>query len=315
MTFGEVKPSTFHPDLRPAARWLPRGMGRPWMVKLLRALPSLPARVPAAVTRHELSMPGFSPVKLRCFVPTLDRVPLPAILWIHGGGYVFGSAKQDDGYCARLASSLGAVVVSVDYRLAPEHPFPQPLEDCFQAYLFMHREATALKIDMHRVAVAGQSAGAGLAAALVQLIRDRGAPAPVMQSLSYPMLDDRTVLHQADDRRLRLWDSRSNRLGWAAYLPVPPGASRMPDYAAAARCTRLEGLPPAWIGVGTHDLFHDECVDYARRLREAQVQVELEVVDGAFHGFDVAVPEAPVSRRFFQSQAKALDRAFAGEML
>jgi acetyl esterase/lipase len=239
--------------------------------------------------------------------PAAPGGPLPAVLWIHGGGYVIGFAAQDDRSCADLARRLGAVVVAVDYRKGPEHPYPAALDDCHDALVWL---ASLPGVDRRRVAIAGASAGGGLAAALALAARDRGEVEPAFQLLVYPMLDDRTTLRpDLDDRHLRLWSGRSNRFGWRSYLGADPGFPGVAPTAAPARADDLSGLPPAWVGVGTLDLFHDEDAEYARRLREAGVACELEVVQGAFHGFDVAVPKAGVSRRFRDSQVAALDAA------
>jgi acetyl esterase/lipase len=300
---------SFHPDLRSAARWLPRGVGYGWLVRFLRLLPVPTVKLRGDLTVVERAL--HESASVRIISAPANGALRPAILWIHGGGYVFGTAKQDDVVCARLAKRLSAVVVSVDYRLAPEHPFPAPLDDCFAAYELLHREAQALGIDPKRVVVAGASAGGGLAAGLVQLIHDRNRPAPALQLLVYPMIDDRTVQRQFDERNLRLWNAASNRFGWKAYLGREPGAPDVPHHAAPARRADLTGLPPAWIGVGTCDLFHDENVSYAERLKAANVPTSLEIVDGAYHGFDMILPKAPVSARFFDSQVAAIAAAIA----
>ncbi|RII98128.1 alpha/beta hydrolase fold domain-containing protein, partial [Clavibacter michiganensis] len=162
-------------------------------------------------------------------------------------------------------------------------------------------------IDAGRIAVGGASAGGGIAAATVLLAHDRGTPAPAFQLLVYPMLDDRTVTRtDLDTSNARMWSPGSNRVGWTAYLGGAPGGDDVSPYAAPARREDLSGLPPAWVGVGTLDLFHDEDVRYAERLRAAGSEVELEVVDGAFHGFDTVLPAREVSRRFWRAQAAAL---------
>lgn len=300
----------FHPELRSVARWLPRGVGRPWLVKLVRRVPLPSARLPAGITLREVALEPSSTVRVRVIGPSGGE-PRPVMLWIHGGGYVMGRAKQDDALCARFAKRLGVTVVSVDYRLAPELPFPGPLEDCFAAYDFVHREAASLGVDPARLVIAGQSAGGGLAAALTLLVHDRQRPAPKLQLLAYPMLDDRTVTREVDGRHHRLWDAKSNRYGWAAYLGRAGGSEGVSDHAAPARRSDLRGLPPAWIGVGTCDLFHDEDLAYAAQLRAAGVPTTLEVVEGAFHAFDAVVPKAKVSERFFDAQVAAIDEAIA----
>ncbi len=300
-----------HPELRTLARWLPRGLARAWLIPLLQRLPVPSRPLPAGVVVTERALAGRGGASVRIVGAPDDGRARPAILWIHGGGYVMGRAKTDDALCARFAKRLGATVLSVDYRLAPGHPFPTPLDDCLAAYELLHREAASLGVDPARVAIGGMSAGGGLAAALVLRAHDRGLPAPALQLLVYPMLDDRTALRDVDDRLHRLWNPASNRVGWRAYLGREPGGDDVPEHAAPARRRDLSGVAPAWIGVGTADLFHDEDVAYAARLRDAGVPVTLDVVEGAFHGFDVVAPRAPVSRRFFDAQISAMERAFA----
>jgi acetyl esterase/lipase len=193
------------------------------------------------------------------------------------------------------------VVASVDYRLSPEHPFPEPLEDCYSALSWLVDHPA---VDPARVAIGGGSAGGGLAAALALLVRDRGLIAPVRQLLRYPMLDDRTGTAGDHDHH-RLWNARSTRVGWAAYL-----GDADPDVAVPARRRDLAGVAPAWIGVGTNDLFHDEDLAYAERLRQAGVPCEVEIIPGAFHLFDLVAPSAPVSRSFFARQCDSLRTAF-----
>lgn len=222
-----------------------------------------------------------------------------ALLWIHGGGYVLGSAAMDDGLCRRLAEELGILVAAVDYRLAPAHPYPAALIDCYETLTWL---AAHPEVDAKRVAVAGASAGGGLAAALALMARDRGEVDIAAQILLYPMLDDRTAMRRDADRGLRrLWNNASNALGWSAYLV---GAD--PHIAVPARRGDLRGIAPAWIGVGTLDVLCDESYSYAERLREADVECRLEVVPGAFHGFDAVAPESAISRRFLTSQCTML---------
>ncbi len=243
-----------------------------------------------------------SGVRVRLHRPVGVSQPGPALLWMHGGGYVMGTAKQDDQLCRRFARALGATVAAVDYRLAPEHPYPAPLEDCYAALSWL---AALPAVDPARVAIGGASAGAGLAAALALLARDRGETKPALQLLAYPMLDDRSGSTPANPN-YRLWGPKSNRFGWAAYL-----GNADPNVAVPARHQELSGLPPAWIGVGTHDLFHDENLAYANRLTAAGVPCQVEVVPGAFHGFDLVVPKASVSQSFFASQCASLRSALA----
>ena len=235
--------------------------------------------------------------------------PHPAMLWIHGGGMVVGTAAQDDKLCRYFADTTQCVVVAVNYRLAPEHRFPVHLEDCYRALEWL---ADRSEVDSDRVAIGGASAGGGLAAALALLVEQRGLLSPVLQLLVYPMLDDRTVLRaDPDDAQRRLWNNRANAFGWSSYTGLAPGAAQVSSLAAPARHEDLEGVAPAWIGVGTLDLFHDEDTAYAERLRAAGVPCELDVIEGAFHGFDGVVSKSEVSRAFHAEQARALADAFA----
>jgi acetyl esterase/lipase len=212
-----------------------------------------------------------------------------------------------DAFCARLSRHLDVVVAAVDYRLAPEHPYPAALEDAVAALRWL---AGRPEVDADRIALVGDSAGGGLAAGLAFFVREHGASRPVLQVLSYPMLDDRTTDGGVDPGVLRLWNQRSNRFGWAAYLGGRTG-DEVPATAAPARAEDLTGLPPTWIGVGTNDLFHAENVAWAQRLQAAGVPCELVVVDGAYHGFDGAEPRAGVSRDFLRSRIGALREALS----
>lgn len=291
----------FHPDLRKVARYIPRQVVTPVTLPVIRMVTRLQGRhTPPDVEQLTLS----SGVRVRLFRPADVPVPAPALLWIHGGGYIIGTAAQDDELCRRFSRELGITVASVDYRLAPEHPYPAPLEDCYAALTWL---AQLPAVDSGRVAIGGASAGGGLAAALALLTRDRGEVALAAQLLVYPMIDDRTVDRAGlDNPGHRLWNQSSNRFGWSAYLG---DADR--DIAVPARREDLAGLPPAWLGVGTLDLFHDEDLAYAERLRTAGVPCHVEVVQGAFHGFDGIVPKADVSLGFFRSQCDSLRQAFA----
>jgi len=296
-----------HPELRRIARSAPRHLIGPRTLPIVRALDGLRGRLgkPGASGDVEVVTLG-SGVGIRLFRPVSVAEPAPALLWIHGGGYVIGNARQDDRLCRQFSARLGITVASVDYRLAPEHPYPAPLEDCYSALTWL---AGLPAVDRGRIAIGGASAGAGLAAALALLARDRGLSdqgvTPTFQLLAYPMLDDRSS-STADEPNYRMWDTRSNHFGWTAYL-----GDADPQAAVPARRDDLSGLPPAWIGVGTNDLFHDEDLAYAERLRSAGVPCEVEVVPGVFHGFDVVVPKAQVSQQFFDSQCHSLRSALA----
>ncbi|MEU5877841.1 alpha/beta hydrolase [Spirillospora sp. NPDC047279] len=244
-------------------------------------------------------------VSVRVFRP--GSGPAPGLLWIHGGGYVIGSAAMADPFCRGVARHLGGVAAAVEYRLAPEHPFPAPLEDCYAALRWL---AAQPDVDAERIVIGGESAGGGLAAALALLARERGEVRPILQVLSYPMLDDRTSERtDVDPRSLRLWSLNANRFGWGAYLGA---AGEVPPLAAPARYEDLSGLPPAWIGVGTNDLFLDEDLAYAERLREAGVPCDVHTVEGAYHGFDLVERRAGVSREYVRARIAAVREAFSG---
>lgn len=290
----------FHPELRRSARLLPKQMITPVTLPFVRAASRLMWRnAPSDVEVLTLG----SGVSVRLHRPAGISSPGPALLWIHGGGYVIGDAAQDDDLCRRFAEKLGATVAAVNYRLAPQHSYPVPLEDCYAALSWL----TGLpSVDPDRVAIGGASAGGGLAASLALLTRDRSEIPLVAQLLVYPMLDDRTVGRaDLDNPGHRLWNQTSNRFGWQAYL-----GDADPDVAVPARRDDLAGLPPAWVGVGTLDLFHDEDLAYAQRLQDAGVPCEVTVVPGAFHGFDGIAPNADVSQRFFASQCALLRNAY-----
>jgi acetyl esterase/lipase len=293
----------FHPETRRAARMLPQGGLPPVMLPAIRRLTALmPSRSDEAV---DVRISATASVRLH--LPRGVTRPAAALLWIHGGGLVLGAPRQDDLICRRFADRLGILVGAVGYRLAPRHRYPAALDDCYDALLWL---ADQPGIDPARVAVGGASAGGGLAAAVALRARDEARMMPAAQLLLYPMLDDRTACRsELDGVPTRMWNNRANRFGWSSYLGQPPGGENVPAYAAPARADDLSGLPPAWIGVGTADLFHDEDVEYARRLRAAGVACTLEVVDGGFHAFDVMCAKAPISAAFCASQLETLRAA------
>ncbi|MER7684893.1 alpha/beta hydrolase [Streptomyces sp. NPDC097610] len=222
---------------------------------------------------------------------------VPAVYYMHSGGMILGHRLMGLDSCLRWIEELGVTVVSVEYRLAPEDPYPAALNDCRDGYLWMHAHARELGIDTTRTVVAGKSAGAGLAAGLALQLRDDGHPAPIGQLLCYPMLDDRDA--SASCRQFEgavVWDRQSNRVGWEAYLGDRRGSAEVPVYAAPGRAEDLSGLPPAYIEAGSAEVFRDEDVAYASGLWAAGVQAELHVWPGAFHSFDSFAPHAELSR-------------------
>jgi triacylglycerol lipase len=229
---------------------------------------------------------------------------------MHGGGYVIGSPAADAPQHQELAAALPCCIVSVDYRLAPETPFPGAVEDCYAALTWLFAHAAVLGIDPLRVGVMGESAGGGLAAALALMARDRGQFSLAFQHLIYPMIDDRTCVVADPHPHVGafIWTPHNNRFGWSALLGGAPGAAGVSPYAAAARAEDLSGLPPTFISTGALDLFLEEDLEYARRLTRAGVPVELHVYPGAFHAFDYD-PSASVAAQARRDSRAALARA------
>ena len=274
--------------------------------------PPLPP-IPPDVQVYEARTPGRDgapDVRLVVTAPKAAGQGRGGILHIHGGGYVLGSAEMTGPTDAIYASQLGAVVVSIDSRLAPETPYPGPVEDCYAGLAWLHAQAQALGVDPGRIVVTGESAGGGLAAALVLLAKHRGEYAVAFQHLVFPMLDDRTVSHPDPSPYLGqfVWTPDNNRFGWTALLGGPPGAADVSPFAAPARADDLSGLPPTFMICGALDLFLEEDLDYARRLIRAGVPTELHIYPGAPHGF-MFLPEAQVSKTFGRDSLAALARA------
>jgi acetyl esterase/lipase len=238
----------------------------------------------------------------------------PAILHAHGGGFVLGSAKSSVRQLQELCRALDCVAVSVDYRLAPEATYSGSIEDNYAGLKWLYVNATELGVDRRKIAVMGESAGGGHAALLAIAARDRGEVPVAFQCLIYPMLDDRTGTSRIAPAHVGtlIWTPAQNRFGWESFLGTAPGKARAPKNAVPARAADLKGLPPAFIGVGTLDLFHDEDVDYAQRLNGAGVNAELIVVPGAFHGFDgiAKMMKLPLGAWFERAVHNALRRGF-----
>ena len=284
---------------------------RAGMAERRAALPVPPLPEGVAIKDRLAPGPEGAPdVMVRLYRPASLPADAPALYWIHGGGMVLGNVEMNDPYCANVAGRLNVLVASVEYRLAPEHPFPAPLEDCYAGLRWLASEAAGLGVDAGRIAIGGGSAGGGLAAGLALLARDRGEVAVRFQLLVYPMLDDRNATRSSyaitDER---VWNRAANLHGWNAYLAGDAGGEGVSPYAAPARAEDLAGLPPAYVNVGALDLFVDEDVDYARRLMAAGVPTELHVYPGAFHGSPGLVPDSALSKRWAADELAALDRA------
>ena len=222
---------------------------------------------------------------------------LPCVYSIHGGGYIFGSFTMDDARFDQWSPAMPCVGVSVEYRLAPETPYPGPLEDCYDGLRWTHEHAAELGVDADRIGIAGVSAGGGLAAALALLARDRAEVPVAFQLLECPMLDDRQQSSSSRRDGLPVWSRESNTFGWTSYLGELYGSDDIPGTAVPARADDLTGLPPAFVIAGGADGFRDEDIEYALRLSRAGVQTELHVLPGAPHGVQLA-PGSSVTRRW-----------------
>lgn len=254
---------------------------------------------------------GAEDVRVVIYTPTAGRAAArPALLHLHAGGFMIGQPEFADPRNRSLAAELDMVVVSVDYRLAPENPHPAPIEDCHAALVWLYDHAAELGVDPARIAIGGESAGGGLAAALALLARDRGSVPVAIQMLIYPMLDDRTGNGVVPGPLTGefVWPAPSNAFGWQSLLAGAAGGPDTSPYAAAARAQDLSGLPPAFIVAAPLDVLCDENIAYANRLIRAGVPTELHVYPGTFHGFDAA-PDAQVSRNFERDYRAALRKA------
>jgi triacylglycerol lipase len=279
------------------------------MEMLLHRLPPIPE-----IGVVDQRVPGIADdpaVRLLIYRHVEATQPLPALLWIHGGGYVDGRAEWDHHLASNTAREAACCVVSVDYRLAPETPFPGAINDCYAAVHWLHANAEELRIDPQRIGVAGISAGGGLAAGLALLARDRGELKLSFQALLQPMLDDRQALgtYSHPFAGEFIWTRAHNHFGWLALLGREPGSADISPYAAAARAESLQGLPPTFISVGALDLFVEESIEYARRLIRAGVPAELHVHPGACHAFQFLAPDAAQAKLHDMNFIAALRRA------
>lgn len=317
---AEIDPlSLVDPELRPGAIAMAANAGQ-FPPLSLETLPTIRSKI-AAFTQPPLDGIAFSErlipgtrgapdVRVYVINNRAGR-PRPGIVYMHGGGFVFGDAKSTVRDLQVLSVALDCCIVSVDYRLAPETTFAGSIEDNYAALLWTSRNAAELGVDPQRIAVMGESAGGGHAALLAITARDRGEVPVLFQMLIYPMLDDRTGTSRQMPKHIGtfVWKADANLFGWRSFLGREPGGRNVPVAGVPARNPDLRGLAPAFIGVGTLDLFVDEDIEYARRLVEAAVPVELEVVPGAYHGFDHN-PTASAAMRFNLAKLDALRRAF-----
>ncbi|MBR1579326.1 MAG: alpha/beta hydrolase [Selenomonadaceae bacterium] len=276
---------------------------------------SLPTDDRVTVNDVMLIGAGVPDLRVRIYRPTIKLKEYPALLWTHGGGHIMGSPELYEGLLLKMASELDCIIVAPDYRLAPENPYPADLDDCYAALKWMtDRKKSRLPIDKTRVAVAGDSAGGGLAVAVAMRARDdKKGPAICFDMPLYPQLDytDSTdSSYQITDHRV--WNRDANQFAWRAYLNNR--LTNVEEYASPAHAKNLAGMPPTYIMIGTLDMFRDEAIDYAQRLMDAGVPVELHVIPGLTHAFNTVVPDNPLSVRLTDEFIAALKQALNAQV-
>ncbi|MEJ6507335.1 MAG: alpha/beta hydrolase [Microbacteriaceae bacterium] len=260
---------------------------------------------PNVVISHHLAPGPDGELGVRVYSPRNVSSPAPGLIYIHGGGMIMGGLEGEDGTCQMLADSLGAVIASVDYRKAPENPYPAGPEDCFAAASWVFNNAEELGIDSDNVGIYGPSAGGGLAIAVALMARDRGGPSFSYMVPIHPMIDDRNVSessHMVVD--VGIWDRDGSLEAWSWYL----GGSEADHYAAPARAENLSGLPPTFMDVGELDMFRDENIEFAKRLSEADVPVEFHLWPGSYHASEIFAAEASLSQRIWATRLAGIAR-------
>ena len=271
--------------------------------QMLAATP-VPPNPNVEISNHVAAGPDGK-LAVRIYSPKNVTKPAPGIMYIHGGGMIMGGLDGEDGTCQMMADQLGAVIASVDYRKAPENPYPAAPEDCFAAATWVFQNAADLGIDAKNIGIYGQSAGGGLTLAVVLMARDRGGPNFAYMVPIYPMIDD---TNESESSKLitdvGIWDRAGSLEAWNWYL----GGKEADQYSAPARASNLFGLPPAYIDVGELDMFRDEDIQFAKRLAEAGVQVEFHLWPGAYHASEVFAPDASLSKTIWNTRLAAIKR-------
>ncbi|RSM68771.1 alpha/beta hydrolase [Actinoplanes sp. ATCC 53533] len=266
-----------------------------------------PTPADVTITDHQLVTSDGEKILLRWYAKNdAPGATRPAAVYLHGGGMILGHAGLFDGSLSRYVSASGTPILSVDYRLAPEHPHPTPVEDAYAGLVWLHEHAAGLGVDPARIAVFGDSAGGGLAAAVAILARDRSGPAIAGQILLMPMLDDRNLTPDPQLAPFVLWSWDDNRTGWGALLGDAAGGPDVNAYAAPARIADPAGLPPAYIEVGQLDIFRDEALTYALRLGQAGVPVEFHLHPGVPHEFESIAFTSDAAQRVMADRVRVL---------
>ncbi|WP_142956115.1 alpha/beta hydrolase [Enterococcus durans] len=248
-----------------------------------------------------------SGIRIKVYAPRNQTRKLPVVLFIHGGGYMFGSIEGNDPKCARYVKEVNCVVVSVDYRLAPENPYPAAIEDCYLALEWIVSNKDLLNVDIKRLAVVGGSAGGGLVAALSLLTRDRKGPKIKFQMPLFPMIDDSCTTYSSNEfHDKRIWSKELNKFAWSMYLKDIEGET--PKYAAPMRETDFSKLPATYTTVGTLDPFRDETINYVQALISANIPVEFHLYPGCYHEFEDIVPNSYISKKAIEDSIVALKR-------
>ena len=274
--------------------------------QMLSATP-VPPNPNIEISNHVAKGPAGD-IAVRVYTPKNAGANAPGLVYIHGGGMIMGGLDGEDGTCQMMADRLGAVIASVDYRKAPEDPYPAAPEDCYAAANWVFENAASLGMNPENIGIYGQSAGGGLTIAVALMARDRGGPKFSFMAPIYPMIDDRNTTASSQlVTDVGIWDRAGSLEAWSWYL----GGKEADQYAAPTRAKNLEGLPPAFIDVGELDMFRDEDIDFAKRLAEAGIQVEFHLWPGAYHASEVFAPEAKLSQTIWNTRIAAIKRLMA----
>lgn len=261
------------------------------------------------ITNQYIPGPMYHPnLRVRVYQPKQFKPPLPAILYIHGGGFIFGTPEMQDQLCCLYVKEINCIVFSVDYRLAPEHPFPAAIEDCYSTLLWMSKNATKLGINPTKITLLGHSAGGGLATAVSLMARDRNGPSICFLMPLYPMLDDRNItLSSKQIKDNKVWNGDFNKKAWSMYLKGI-NKNAISYYAAPARADNYNGLPPTYTFIGDLDPFRDETINFVMHLSQSGVPTEFHLYPGCFHAFERIVPDAMISKQATNAYIEVLKK-------